>query len=88
MTGMGNSMTAARRRSITAVCGGALAALLLVSAGTAWAQSAGPPTQLQIKGGTYLRDNGNWYLQVSPTRRFQVEPVEGFIEEVDVLVFF
>ena len=74
MTGMGNSMTAARRRSITAVCGGALAALLLVYAGTAWAQSAGPPTRLQIEGRTYLRENGNWYLQVSPTRRFQVEP--------------
>lgn len=74
MTVASSFVTATRRRGMAAVCGGALAALLLVVAGSAWAAPADPPAKLEIKGKKYLRHNGTWYVEVSPTRRFVVQP--------------
>lgn len=74
MTRPGISSADSRHRGIAALCGGALAALLLVSSTTAWAAPAGPPDQLDIKGKKFVRDGGRWYRQESPARRFEVVP--------------
>lgn len=62
------------RRRVAAICSGALTALLVLSAGTAWSAPAGPPDQVDIKGKKFVRHGDKWFRQVSPTRRFEVVP--------------
>jgi len=59
---------------VAAACGSALAAMLLVVAGPAWTAPGDPPGQLQIKGKKYFKENGNWYVEAAPGRRFIVQP--------------
>jgi hypothetical protein len=71
---MGQSAIDTRHRSRAGVCGGALAALLLVSSAPAWTAPADLPDRMEIKGKQFLRVGDQWYRQVAPHLRLQVQP--------------